>query len=176
MAEGRLIIEVYEYSSENETMPRFEFIPCLLENCIGRSNNTALDEIVQRGFSNLPRRYQNTDKQKEILKKLGDAGFNKIGVSFHPADDMDDAYVELTNVSPVSMSYADARRSEDNSGIILSGRYSLSDNGTSMRLKDAQRLTIICSTRPKDDYYMGMAAQSDEPEKEICLNVTYLLQ
>ena len=178
MASGKLIIEVYEYSAQNPDAPRFEFVPCMLDSCIGKKNSATLDNIIRKGFSDLPKKAQNEEKQKELLQKLDDAGFSKINVVFGEERDLHDTYVELSNVLPVSMAYADARRSRDDGGsIILSGRYSFSDSGTNTKLKDAQRLTIIFSGANSTDYYSGgLGAADDAEDREVCLNITYLAQ
>lgn len=176
MANGRLIIEVYRYTEQNDAMPRFEFVPCSLNSCLKRNSVAKLEDVIRKGFADLPRRLQNESKQKDILQKLQDAGFGRINVLYNESDETDEPYVELTNITPVSMAYADARvKHMDENSIILKGRYSFSDSGTSTKLMDGHRLTIICSGRSEDDYYLGFgnSEQSDDDD-EICLNITYL--
>ena len=176
MAAGRLIVEVYKYSDENGTMPRFEFVPCSLNSCLKRNGTAQLEDVIRKGFSDLPRRLQNESKQKDILQKMQDAGFGRINVVYKEADEMDDACVELTNITPVSMAYADARVKHLNeNSIILKGRYSFSDSSTSTKLMDGQRLTIICSGSAEDSAYFGLGnSENSRDDDEICLNITYL--
>ena len=109
MALGKLIIEIYKYSTDGEMIPKFEFIPCVLDRCLKRNGTTKLEEVIRKGFSDLPRKAQNDEKQKEIMKKLQDAGFGRINVLYNEPTDGADASVELTNITPVSLANADAR-------------------------------------------------------------------
>ena len=156
--EGKLVIEVYEYSEASERMPVFEYIPCELAQCLRGKNSATLKEIIEQGFDSLPRRAQDSDKRQEILSKVEEA---------------DIACVELTNVVPVTFTYADVRMARKNrDDIILKGKYRLSAGNEFTTLKDAQRLTLIYSSAAKNDE----AEETDEEaeEKEICLNITYL--
>ena len=176
MALGKLIIEIYKYSADGDAIPKFEFIPCVLDRCLKRGGTTKLEEVIRKGFSDLPRRAQNDEKQKEIMQKLQDAGFVRINVLYNEPTDGTDASVELTNITPVSLANADARfKQKDENNLILKGRYSFSDSSTSTKLMDAHRLTIICSNEQSDDYYLGMGnATENDDDSEICLNITYL--
>ncbi len=171
--EGKLVIEVYEYSEASERMPVFEYIPCELAQCLRGKNSATLKEIIEQGFDSLPRRAQDSDKRQEILSKVEEADIGKINVAFHPARGTVDACVELTNVVPVTFTYADVRMARKNrDDIILKGKYRLSAGNEFTTLKDAQRLTLIYSSAAKNDE----AEETDEEaeEKEICLNITYL--
>jgi hypothetical protein len=176
MALGRLIIEIYKYSSDGDMIPKFEFIPCVLERCLKRNGTTKLEEVIRKGFSDLPRKAQNDEKLKEIMRKLQDAGFGRINVLYNEPVEGADASVELTNITPVSLANADARlKQKEENSIILKGRYSFSDSSTSTKLLDAHRLTIICSNDQSDEYYLGMGNSADtDDDSEICLNITYL--
>lgn len=170
--DGKLVIEVYEYSEESDQMPTFEYIPCELSKCI-KGKSATLREIIQHGFDDLPKRAQDSEKRQEIIRKVEEADIGKINVAYHPAKGNTDACVELTNVVPVSFTYADARQSKrTREDIILKGKYRLSAGNEITTLKDAQRLTLIYSN----------TAEAEDPdeedgeteEKEICLNITYL--
>ena len=170
--EGKLIIEVYEYSEDASLMPAFEYIPCDLSKCL-KGKSTTLKEIIQRGFDDLPRKTQDSDKRMEVLQKIEDADIGRINVVYHPAKGLIDACVELTNVTPVTMSFADARRLKTNKDdIILKGKYRLSSGNEVTTLRDAQRLTLLYSnfmenSEPTD-------TEEGESQKEICLNITFL--
>lgn len=169
--EGKLIIEIYEYENNSYSMPAFEYIPCELATCL-KGKNTTLKEIIQRGFDDLPRKSQDSEKRQEVLQKIEDADIGRIGVAYRPAKGNSDACVELTNVVPVTMLYSDARRKKVNKDeIILKGKYRLSAGNETTTLRDAQRLTLIYSNyedAPED------RDDADEDAKEICLNITYL--
>ena len=64
MALGKLIIEIYKYSADGDSIPKFEFIPCVLERCLKRNGTTKLEEVIRKGFSDLPRKAQNDEKLK----------------------------------------------------------------------------------------------------------------
>ncbi len=170
--EGKLIIEVYEYSEDASQAPEFEFIPCELDKCL-KGKSTTLKEIIQRGFDDLPKKTQDSDKRMEVLQKLDDADIGRIDVVYHPAKGNSDACVELTNLAPVTMSFADARRIKNNKNdIILKGRYRLSAGNEVTTLRDAQRLTLIYSNLEENDE--PEENEEGEAQKEICLNITYL--
>ena len=175
--EGKLVIEVYEYMKDSYSMPAFEYIPCELSKCL-KGKSSTLKEIIQRGFDALPKKAQDSEKRREVLQKLEDANIGRIDVAFHQAKGSDDAYIELTNVVPVTISYADARRTKVNKDdIILRGRYKLSDGNETTMLRDAQRLTLIYSTYSENTKSVFAGPDEDEEpeeEREICLNVTYL--
>lgn len=170
--EGKIIVEVYEYADNSSMIPAFEYIPCDLAICL-KGKNATLKEIIQRGFGDLPRKTQDIEKRREILQKLEDAGIGKIDVVFHPAKNGKESCVELTNVVPVHLTYADARRIKQNKdSIILKGRYKLSAGNEVTTLKDAQRLTLTYSDAAEND---GQSAPDEENvQREICLNITYL--
>ncbi len=179
MAEGTLIIEVYEYVENDYTVPSFEYIPCSLERCM-KGNSATLKQIIQNGFDDLPKKDQNAQKRQEILQKLEDADIGRIQVAYHAGRGNEDPYINLTNVIPVSMSYADARQlNSHQDSIILYGRYRLTDGNASTILKDAQRLTLTYNTRAEENELRNRIVPEDpeehsEPDKEICLNITYL--
>ena len=176
MADGRLIIEIYEYADDASDTPSFEFIPCELSACLKRTNRATLKEIIQKGFDTLPKKDQDTEKRLTILRKLEEADIGKISVVFNPASARADASIELTNVRPVTLDYVDGRRNKkDDNTIILNGRYRLSEGNETTVLKDAQRLTLIYSSQSDDDTEGVEAADpADDVMKEICLNITYL--
>ena len=166
--DGKLIIEVYEYA-QDASMPVFEYIPCELSKCL-KGKSTKLKDIIQRGFSDLPKKAQDSGKRQEILQKVEDASIGNIDVVFHPAKGNEDARVELTNLIPVTMTYADARRIKEEEGdIILQGRYRLSTGNEVTSLKDGQRLTLMYSNDQQLD-----EMEDEEGQKEIRLNITYL--
>ncbi len=170
--EGKLVIEIYEYAEDTVRMPVFEYIPCELSKCL-KGKSATLKEIIQRGFDDLPRKTQDLEKRMEVLQKIDAANIGRIDVAYHPARGTNDACVELTNVVPVSFSYADARRVKINrDDIVLKGKYRLSAGNEVTTLRDAQRLTLIYSSVPEE----GEQDEQDEPEmqREICLNITYL--
>ena len=170
--EGMLIIEVYEYVDNDSSVPAFEYIPCELSKCL-RGKNTTLKEIIQRGFDALPRKAQDSERRQEVLKKLDDAGIGKIDVVFHPEKGGKEPCIQLTNVEPVSLTYADARRvKQSKDSIILKGRYRLSTGNEVTILKDAQRLTLIYSSKP-EGADLG-EFEEEENQREICLNITYM--
>ena len=170
--EGKLVIEVYEYSEEADQMPVFEYIPCDLSKCI-RGKSASLKEIIERGFDDLPKKAQDSEKRQEVLRKVEEAGIGKIDVAFHPAKGNADDCVELTNVVPVSFTYADARQQKKSRDeIILKGRYRLSTGNEVTTLRDAQRLTLTYSSAAEAEEADG--ADEEAEEKEISLNITYL--
>ena len=67
--EGKLIIEIYEYSSDSSSMPVFEYIPCDLSKCL-KGKSAALKDIIRRGFDDVPRKTQDADKRQEDLMGL----------------------------------------------------------------------------------------------------------
>ena len=172
MEDGRLIVEVYEYAEDAVSAPVFEYIPCALKDCL-RHNKATLNELIQRGFDALPKKDRNAEKCKEILQKFEDAGIGKIDVSFVKTGG--EPYVELTNVVQVSITDANAslKKNKKQNGIILYGKYKLSDGTETTRLRDAQRLSLIYSTWD-DTASFTEAPEDGEPPKEICLNITYL--
>lgn len=170
--EGKLVIEVYEYSEEADQMPVFEYIPCDLSKCI-RGKSASLKEIIERGFDDLPKKAQDSEKRQEVLRKVEEAGIGKIDVAFHPAKGNADDCVELTNVVPVSFTYADARQQKKSRDeIILKGRYRLSAGNEVTTLRDAQRLTLIYSSTAEAEEADG--ADEEAEEKVISMNITYL--
>lgn len=179
MTEGKLIIEVYEYTADSPVTPAFEFIPCPLADCFSRGNKATLKEIIQKGFDTLARKDQNTEKRKEVLQKLEEANIGRISVLYNKATPTSEAYIELTNVVQDTLADADVRRARKHKDdIILYGRYRLTDGVETTKLRDAQRLTLIYSTYAE----VSDMDMSDDPEmieereapKEICLNITYL--
>lgn len=170
--EGKLIIEVYEYADDS-AMPVFEYIPCELSKCM-KGKSATLEEIIQRGFDNLPRKSVDSDKRQEILQKIADADIGRIEVMFNPAKGTNEPSVKLTNVVQVTITDADARRRQKNAenNIILKERYRLSAGNEVTTLKDAQRLTLTYSnfTENSDPY----DTENSESPVEICLNITYL--
>lgn len=175
MAEGRLIIEVYEYSEEATTIPPFEYIPCALSECMGSRNRATLKDIIQKGFGALSRKEQNAEKRVEVLQKLDEANIGKIEVMYNKATAGNEAYVELTNVVQVTLADADATRAQNHKDdIILYGRYRMTEGTETTKLKDAQRLTLIYSTCAEQGMMRGYEEEENEVRKEICLNITYL--
>ena len=182
MAEGKLIFEIYEYSSSSLEMPAFEYVLCNLSTCMRHSSQAPLSEILQKGFDDLPKGRRDNDKREELLQLLDEANFGKINVLYKPASDTRDACIELTNVVPVSLYGADARQSKKDVGkdsIILYGRYRLTDGDEVTALQDAQRLSLIFSGTEEADSVWSRDASFDDgfPEelrREICLNITYL--
>ena len=173
----RLIIEIYEYTEGASVAPPFEYIPCDLTACFKRNNRASLQEIIQKGFDTLPRRNQDVDKRQAIFKKLEEADIGKISVVYNPGSASVDPCIELTNVMPVTMAYADARRvKEDKNDIILYGRYRLTEGNETTVLRDAQRLTLIYTSRADGEEETDEAEDGAEPQalKEICLNITFL--
>ena len=176
MAEGRLIVEIYEYRKDSPAVPPFAYYPCGLKNCMGRNNRATLREIIESGFNDVDRREQNTEKKREALEKLEETAFGKISVEYRPASAGTDPCVVLSNVMPVSIAYADARRAQGRScGIILVGRYKLTEGNETTVLRDAQRLTLIYSNYGDDETPDGFEDGGDDAvQKEICLNLTFL--
>ena len=178
--EGMLIIEIYEYS-KNSSLPVFEYIPCDLSKCM-KGRSATLKDIINRGFDDVPRKAQNTDKRNDVLQKLEEANIGRINVVYHNVvyhkeKGASDACVELTNVIPITMSYADARRMQsDKNIIILKGQYKLSEGNEITILRDAQRLTLSYSNYVDDtgDIDNAYGIDADEMQKEICLNITFL--
>jgi len=170
--EGKLVIELYEYTDrEGAVMPRFEYVPCDLSKCL-KGRTASLKDIIERGFSDLPRRDQDTDKRRELLQKLEDANIGRIKVVYRAPQRDSDACVELTNIIPVTFTSADARMAKlDRDSIILKGRYRLSAGNEVTTLRDAQRLTLIYSNYDAESWQQD---DPDEEKKEICLNITYL--
>ena len=81
--------------------------------------------------------------------------------------------MELTNVVPVSFTYADARQQKKSRDeIILKGRYRLSAGNEVTTLRDAQRLTLIYSSTAEAEEADG--ADEEAEEKVINMNITYL--
>lgn len=178
MADGKLIIEVYEYVEDSPDVPPFEFIPCDLETCLKKNRQCKLRELIEKGFDEMPKKNVDFAKRQEFLAKLDEADIGKINVEFHPASGDQDPYVELTNVVQVTMAYADARRVQTTSKeeIILYGRYKMTDGNDTTKLKDSQRLTLIYSSGAGQEAEEGESWDSEEIEtqKEICLNITYI--
>ena len=171
MGGAKLIIEVYEYTEDGFIMPRFKYIPCVVAKCVKR-NRATLKEIIQRGLMHKP------DELKEILRKVEEAGIDKIDVLYHKASKVSESYIELTNVVPVSMADADASRTlnKKRHDIILYGKYQLSDGTEITRLKDAQRLSLIYSDGIERNAGFEEAYSNNDRDiaKEICLNITYI--
>ena len=178
MAEGKLIIEVYEYVDGDTTVPRFEYIPCNLSDCFRRNQKTTLEEIVRSGFDSLPKRSQNLEKKKDILRMLEEASIDHIDVVYRPANNGFDSFIEFTNIVQETFTGANALRAKSKSNdIILRGRYRLAEGHETTRLKDAQRLTLFYSSQDENAPYSNYEADdADEMEvaKAICLNITYL--
>lgn len=170
MAEGKLIVEVYEYAEDVESFPKYEYIPCELDKCFKRDKAT-LKEIIQQGLASRP------DKLKETLRKIEEAGIDKINVLYNKPSRNAEASVELTNVVQVSMADADASRkkSKRKDDIILYGKYRLSDGIRTTKLKDAQRLSLIYSSaEERGEDAEEQAEECIDSQKEICLNITFL--
>lgn len=171
MAEGKLIVEVYEYTEDVEALPKFEYIPCELDKCL-RNDRATLKSIIQQGLSKQP------DKLRETVRKVEEAGIDRIEVVYHRPTRQTEPYIELTNVVQLSMADADAsrRRGRRQNDIILYGKYRLSEGIDSTRLRDAQRLSLIYTSA---DEHSAFAEEPEEfgiatAHKEICLNITYL--
>ncbi len=177
MSAGKMIVEIYEYSEDTSIVPPFEYIPCDLDNCMKKNKTATLKDIIETGFDDLPKKYQNTEKRREIMEKLEEADIGRIIVAYHQPRGKEDPYIELTNITQVTMTDADARRVRSNKNeIILYGRYRLTDGNETMKLRDSQRLTLIY-TNTKDeawDPFEQEESDPDEAQKEICLNITYL--
>lgn len=172
--EGKLVIEIYEYDEDSSSVPVFEFIPCELAKCM-KGKTTTLKDLIKRGFDGLPKRAQDTEKRNEVMQLIEDANIGRINVAFNPARDGMDACVEMINVVPVTLTYADARRVKENDDeIILRGRYKLSEGNEITRLHDAQRLTLTYSGSSENDAYGSGDGDGGAVSKEICLNITYL--
>lgn len=170
--DGTLIIEVYEYMGDFSAYPDFEYYPCDLSRCL-KGKSATLKEIIQRGFGELPRRTQDTEKRQEVLRKLEAAQIGKIDVAYHPPKAGREPYVELTNVIPVNLTYADALRGKQSKdSIILKGKYKLSTGNEVTTLKDAQRLTL--SYYDTIESNGGDSSDEEAVQREICLNITYL--
>ncbi len=170
MAEGKLIVEVYEYQEDVEALPKYEYIPCELDKCFKRDKAT-LKEIIQQGLASRP------DKLKETLRKIEEAGIDKIDVLYNKPTRNAEASIELTNVVQVSMADADASRKKNKrkNDIILYGKYRLSEGIRTTKLKDAQRLSLIYSNwEDKGDDAEDQAEEHVDGQKEICLNITFL--
>lgn len=177
MKEGQLVIELYEYLQDSESIPPFEYISCPLEKCFSGKNNVSLKEIIQKSFDNFSPQNKNKEKEREFLEKAEEAGLGKINVSYESAKKDNEPYLELTNVIPVGMSMDDARLNhKKRNEIILRGKYRLTDGNSTMKLRDAQRLTLIYSSHNNDrpTMYDNDMDVEDTPAKEICLNITYL--
>lgn len=171
---GTIVLELYEFE-EDAPVPAFEYIPCDLSKCI-KGKEITLQDLITRGFDDMPRKEKDGSKYDEILQKLEAAGISRITVAVHAEKGDAEPYVELTNVVPVSFSDADARRvKERNNEIILKGRYKLSDGHSTTVLKDAQRLTLIYSNSGEDpaEDSSGYAGYAEETQREITLNITY---
>lgn len=171
-AVSKLIIEIYEYTDDSSSVPAFEYIPCDLSAFL-KKKNTTLKEIIERGFNDLPKGAQNSEKRAEVFRLLEDANLGRISVAVHPPKKDTDACVELTNLVPADLTNADARRREKHNkdSIILKGRYRLSEGNETTTLKDAQRLTLYYTNTPES----GGQYEQDEAEtaREITLNITY---
>lgn len=177
MAEGKLIIEVYEYSEESTTVPSFGYIPCALSECMGSRNRATLKEIIQKGFGTLSRKAQTAEKYAEVMQKLEDANIGKIEVVYNKAAAGNEPYVALTNVVQMTFGSSDITRATNTKdNIILHGRYRTTEGTDTTKLKDAQRLTLIYSNSAEQSWSNGFAENDEETEaqKEICLNITYL--
>ncbi len=174
---GKVIVEIYEYSKETSKIPHFEYIPCDLSKCIKKGKNVTLRDIIETGFNDLPKRYQNPEKRQEIMEKMEEADIGRITVAYHAPHGNNDPYIELTNITQITMTSADARRIQRNKNeIILYGCYRLSDGNETMELKDSQRLTLIYSNDKSSawDPFEQEEKNTEEPLKEIQLNITYL--
>ena len=110
MADGKLIIEVYEYSEGSSSIPSFEFIPCKLSTCLNWNKHATLKEIIQKGFDAQPKKLQNTEKRADVLRMLDEANIGRINVAYKPPRPGVDSCIELTNIIQVSMADADATR------------------------------------------------------------------
>ena len=176
--EGKLIIEIYEYSEDSSEVPTFEYIPCDLANGL-RGKSVTLKDLILRGFEDMPRKEVNVDKRDDILRKLDDANIGRIEVAYRPEKNGNDACIELTNVVPVTLTFNDARYTRSKKDeIILKGRYKLSEGNEITTLRDAQRLTLVYSNvedenwKNRDDDEDGF--DESEKRKSIYLNITYL--
>lgn len=177
MKEGQLIIELYEYIHNSESIPPFEYISCPLEKCFSGKKSVSLKEIIQKSFDNIAPQKKNKEKEREFLEKAEEAGLGKITVLFAKSKKDAEPYLELTNVIPMGITLDDARQNhKKRNEIILYGRYRLTDGHNTMFLRDAQRLTLIYSSHigDKSTMYAPEADDEDMPAKEICLNITYL--
>lgn len=185
MAEGKLIIELYEYVENEQEYPPFEYIPCKLSDCFKRNSKTTLKDIVTSGFDAYPKRAQNTEKRQEILRKLEDAGIGRIDVMYHPASNGQDSFIELTNLVQVTLTDADIRHTKKNkNSIILRDHYRLTEGNDKTQLRDAQRLTLIYSSHPEGDSGIAVSAnvsadddsaiEASDIVRNIYLNITYM--
>ena len=178
MADGKLIIELYEYREDSPEVPPFEYIPCDLERCLKKNRKATLREIIRSGFDDLSKKAQDTSKLQEILARLDEADIAKISVVYNPGKGDEDPFVQLTNVVQVTMSYADARHGKagGKDDIILYGRYRMADETETTVLKDSQRLTLIYSSAggPGMEVEDPDIAEDREAPKEICLNITFI--
>lgn len=178
MADGKLIIEVYEYSEGSSSIPSFEFIPCKLSTCLNWNKHATLKEIIQKGFDAQPKKLQNTEKRADVLRMLDEANIGRINVAYKPPRPGVDSCIELTNIIQVSMADADATRGKkkNKNDIILYGRYRLTDGNETTILRDAQRITLIFSSHADHPGEEMEEDQEFELQKEICLNITYLYE
>lgn len=176
MSEDQLVIELYEYFEDADTAPPFRYILCPLEKCLSRKKTATLEEIIRKGFESMPAREQNRAMEQEFLRMIDEAAIGRISVSYvKPSDG--DPYVELTNVTQVSITDSDVRRDQSKrNDIILYGRYRLADNnGNVMRLRDAQRLSLFYSNHAASHSIFDPVIDEETPAaKDICLNITYL--
>ena len=177
MSLGKMVVEIYEYITGSSDTPHFEYIPCDLDNCFKRGKSVTLKSIIETGFDDLPKKFQNTEKRQEIMEKMEEADIGRITVECHAARGKSDSYIELTNITQVSMADADIRRVHSSKNkIILYGRYRFTDRNETMKLRDSQRLTLIYSNAQDEVWNPFEQEERDtgEVQKEIRLNITYL--
>lgn len=174
---GKIIVEIYERTKDATKAPSFEFIPCDLNNCLKKGKIITLKDIIEAGFEALPKKFQNSEKRQEIMEKMEEADIGRIAVAYHAPHGNSDPFIELTNITQISIESADARRiHRNNNEIILYGCYRLSNGNEKMKLKDSQRMTLVYSNDSNsawDPFGQGVN-NGNEAQKEIQLNITYL--
>lgn len=174
MPRGKLIAEIYERQENNTLVPRFEYILCDLSYCFRRGDTATLKDIIESGFDSVARKEVDEEARRDVLEKLEEAQLDMINVLYSYGVNGSEPCIKLSNVIPISMGYADARRVKRKmDSIILFGRYKFSNENTSTVLKDAQRLSLIYSTYEEASDYDNANNYDDEAKKEISLNITF---
>lgn len=130
---------------------------------------------MDRGFNLIGKKEQNQESMQSFLTRLDVSGFGGISVEFCPGDKGVDPSVRLTNVMPVYLGgdVVGKARKQDG-GIILHGRYRLSDGHETTALKDAQRVTLIYDTTADNEWTGSSGFGESVAQREICLNITYM--
>ena len=174
MPRGKLIAEIYETQENSTHVPHFEYILCDLSDCFKRGDSATLKDIIESGFDSIARKEVDEEARRDVLEKLEDAHLDMINVIYSYGANGNEPSIKLSNVIPISMGYADARRAKRKmDSIILFGRYKFSNENTSTVLKDAQRLSLIYSTYEEASVYDTANSYDDEEKKEISLNLTF---